>query len=141
MDVPTRECDGPIPSNQQSEEPENGNLTVTRASSKCTATMLKFLSRDSSNAKVLLNLSRKSEYVKSTEMKAVVSKIGMEDGRSPLVKKLQPFGSVPLTRNEKRTILQNEIDWTKKNNHCYLGKKGEHSLLSVAPGVANGILS
>ena len=38
--------------------------------------------------------------------KAVVSKIVMEDGRSPLVKKLQAFGTVPLTINEKRTILQ-----------------------------------
>ena len=38
--------------------------------------------------------------------KAVVSKIVMEDGCSPLVKKLQVFGTVPLTINEKRTILQ-----------------------------------
>ena len=71
---------------------------VTRASSKCTATILKILSRDTSNAKVRVNLNRKSDSlsVKSKAKKAFVSKIGTEDGCSPLVKKLEPFDSVPF---------------------------------------------
>ena len=69
----------------------------------------------------------------STAKKAVFFKIGTEDGRSPSVKKLQPFGYVPLTRNEKRTILRKLDLWDKKTNTVILETKGKHSLLFLFP--------
>ena len=68
--------------------------------------MLKFLLRDSSNAKALVDVKRKSDAltVKSNAKKATVSKIGTEDRPTPVLKKLQP--PLPLTRVEAEEIVR-----------------------------------
>ena len=101
---------------------------------KCTTTMLKFLSRDSSNAKVLVNLERKSDSlsVKSKAKTAVVSKIG----RSAFgFTKQVAAHSVKYLQQQlrKEASFKNEIDGTNKTTLVILETNRGHYVFSVAP--------
>ena len=99
-----RECDESIPvqvrvwfvCKQQWEKSENVNPAATYASSKHSKYVwISFKRQQCKGSSRFKEKIRFTSSLKSKAKKAVVSKIGMEDGCSPLVKKFQPFSSVP----------------------------------------------